>query len=77
VIGFLRKVKQWRGNDRGYLRALQKALLMMSRREQRMAAKEVEFGEDGFFFDNSENAIITDAMQLLLDRIDEALAAKV
>lgn len=76
MIAFLRKTRLWRGNDRGYLRLLQRAIRLMSAREQRMAVKEAEFGEAGFFFDNAPDHSITAAMQLLSDRIDAALVEK-
>lgn len=76
MLAFLKKVRLWRGNDRGYLRLLQRGLLKMKAREQRMALKEIEFGADGFFFDNTADKALTAAMDNLLTRIDIALAEK-
>lgn len=67
--------KQWRGTDRGRLRLLQRAILMMSAREQRVAAFEAATATFGTYFDNTIDRSITTAMQLLSDRIDACLVA--
>jgi len=76
-VAFSRKKRfEWRGNDRGYLRLLQKGLLLMAKRDQRMLQREENLNETAFYFDPGISLAINDAMQLLTNRIDECLAAK-
>lgn len=75
MLAQIKKKRQWRGTDRGRLRKLQKALLMMSQREQRMNAYADATGAFGFYFDDTPGAVITTAMQTLMNRIDACLIA--
>lgn len=69
----LKRTRRWRGRDRGYLRALQKAILMMSARDQRMDFFIETTAQQGNMFDNSTDGRYAAAMQLLMDRIDFCL----
>lgn len=77
MLAQVKKRRQWRGTDRGRLRKLQKALLMMTARDQRMAANADATGDFGFYFDETAGNTITAAMQLIMDRIDACLNATV
>lgn len=77
MLAQVKKKRQWRGTDRGRLRKLQKALLMMSARDQRMSAFEDATGVFGFYFDDTNAGTVTASMQLLLNRIDACLLAQV
>lgn len=72
-VAQLRRKRRWRGRDRGNLRKLQKGLIALSVREMKMSAYADANGVQGLFFDNTTDASITDAMQLLMDRIDACL----
>lgn len=76
MIAHVKPRYQWRNNDRGYLRLLQKAIIYMQKRDLRMSRWSAKKGVAGFYFADPARPELTDALQTLLDRIDECLVAK-